>query len=114
MKGDDIVSYVCFARCGKTIIEGSSRDDIFTVFVTTHPGYRRKGLATKIIDELLHGIDLDYRVAYKTIADSNIGSIAVAKINGYAEMYPAKRSPLLKTISKAESGTWRLYSYKEV
>ena len=112
MKGDDIVSYVCFARCGKTVIKSSSVNDIFTVYITTHPDYRRKGLATKLIAELLHGIGLDYQIAYKTIADSNIGSRTVAKINGYTEMYPAKRSLLLKTISQAETGDWRLYSYK--
>ena len=112
LDGEKIAAYVIYARCGRTIIKNSTRDDIFTVFVTTHPDYRKKGLATKIIHEMLCGVDLKYNVSYKTIADSNIGSVKTALKNGYREIYQAKRSPLLKTISEANAGDWRLYSVK--
>lgn len=109
MDGENIVSYVIFARCGKTVIKGSTRDDIFTVFVTTHPDYRKKGLATKLIHEMLHGIEMNYKDSYKTIVDSNIGSQKVAFANGYVKLYQAKKSRLLKTISRSDAGNWRLY-----
>ena len=110
MKNSEIAAYVVYAKCGDTVIKGSSSDDIFTVFVTTHPEYRRKGLATKIIYQMLHGVGVNYNVSYKTIIDSNEGSIKAAFNNGYKVLYPAKRSMLLKTISKTDSGDWRLYS----
>ena len=111
--GDKIAAYVIYAKCGKTVIKNSTRDDIFTVFVTTHPDYRRKGIATAIINEMLHGIGLQYNNAYKTIEDSNIGSKKVAFANGYAQLYKAKRSKILKTISKSDVGNWRLYSLQK-
>lgn len=110
--GENIAAYIIYARCGKTVIKNTCRNDIFTVFVTTHPDYRKKGLATKIVYEMLHGIGLKYKASYKTISDSNTGSVKAAFKNGYSELYPAKKSGLFKTISQSDSGNWRLYIYK--
>ena len=113
MEGEEIASYIVFARCGKTVIEGSTRNDIFTVFVTTHPNYRKRGFASKIVNVMLHDIGLEYDTSYKTIVDSNIGSQKAAFANGYEILYPAKKSKFLRTMSKAEDGDWRLYSYSQ-
>lgn len=113
MDGMKIASYIVFARCGKTVIEGSTIKDIFTVFVTTHPDYRRRGYASKIVNTMLHDIGLKYDISYKTILDSNIGSQKAAIANGYEVLYPAQKTRILKTISKAEDGDWKLYSYSQ-
>ena len=113
MDGEKIASYIVFARCGKTVIKGSTRNDIFTVFVTTHPNYRRRGFASKIVNVMLHDIGLKYDTSYKTIVDSNIGSQKAAFANDYEVLYPAQRTKILKTISKAKDGDWRLYSYSQ-
>ena len=113
MDDKNIASYIVFARCGKTVIEGSTRNDIFTVFITTHPNYRKRGLATKIVHEMLHGIGLQYVSSYKTIVDSNIGSQNAAFANGYVVLHPASRTKFLRTISEAKDGNCRLYLYSK-
>lgn len=112
MDGDNIAAYIVFARCGKTVIKDSTRNDIYTVYVTTHPDYRMRGLAKKIVHELLSGIGLKYDNAYKAIVDSNIGSQKAAFANGYKVLYQAKKSGPLKTISQSNSGDWRLYALR--
>ena len=112
MDGEEIAAYLVFTRAGRTVIEGTTKEDIFTIFVTTHPKYRRQGLATKIVHELLTGINLKFRTAYKTIVDWNTRSRLAAFANGYVEQYPGKKSKYLKTIQRVEKSKWKLYSYQ--
>lgn len=112
MDGGNIAAYLVYAQAGNTVIKGSTDADIFTVFITTHPEYRRKGFASNLADTMLNGIGLNYRYAYKTIADGNEGSIKAAFANGYTELYPVRKSRIIKTISKASESSWKLYILK--
>lgn len=109
LDGDNIVAYLVYARCGKTVVENTTREDIFTVFVTTHPNYRHNGYATKIVYELLHGINLKYSKSFKTISDSNIGSLKSALKNGYQVIFPIKKSKTFKTIIRTDYSKTKLY-----
>jgi len=108
----DVIAYIIYARCGRTVIKGSTRKDIFIVFGTTHPKYRNRGLQKRLHYKLLHDIGLEFRNSYLTKYDTNIGSEKVVVATGYSCLYQVKRSLFLKTIYRTDKGIWRLYVYK--
>lgn len=111
-KNSDVVSYIIYTHSGRSVIKNTSKKDIYSIFVWTYPEYRKKGYASKIVHEMLHGIGLKYRASYKTILSDNIGSIKSAKENGYECMYGVKRTKFLKTAYRADDiDDYHLYRY---
>lgn len=110
MDKENIASYLVYSRCGGLKIKGSTKKDILTIFVTTHPDYRGKGLAKKIGKKMSDGIGLEYNKAYKSILDTNVASIKVALADGYRLECKIKKSKILRTISSCDNSDWGLYS----
>ena len=113
LRGDDVVSYVVFSRGGRVVIRGTSKEDIYTIFVWTYPEYRRRGYGEKLVSELLHGAGVRYRNSYKTIVSDNIPSIKTAQANGYRRLYPVKRTKLLHTAYRCDDiDNYHLYIFE--
>lgn len=114
MDNDDIAGYLIYTRGGFTVIKNTTRKDVFTIFVTTHPNHRRKNIATNLVNKFLHEIGIEYDTSYKTIYDHNLGSIKAALANGYDVVYSAKKTRLFQTIVPDNENDWKLYSVKSI
>ena len=111
LDGEKIAAYLVYTQSGNSVVEGSTREDIYTIFITTYPAYRKKGYATLLVRELLHGIGLKYKVSYKTIDDDNIGSIRAAENNGYRSVCCSEKSRLLHRAIRVEKSIHHLYEF---
>lgn len=110
-KDDDVVSYIVFTRGSRFVIRGSTRKDLYTIFIWTYPEYRRQGRAAALLREYLHGLDFEYETAYKTIVGSNTASVKAAEASGYRRLYPVRRTRVLHAARRAEDGDYFLYAY---
>ena len=112
---DNVVAYVVFSRGGRIIIRDTSADDIYTIFIWTYPEYRSRGYGKKLVYELLHGVNINYKNAYKTIVSDNTASIKAASANGYRRLYPVKRTGLFHTAYRADDvDNYHLYIYERL
>ena len=110
MKESEVVGYIVFTKAGNDIVEGTTKNDIYTIYVTTNPDFRRLGIATKVVDVMLNGLGLDYQYSYKTISISNTGSRKAAEKNGYSIICNIrKRGPLCRIVRdcSASSGLYQ-------
>ena len=110
MDGDEVVAYLIYTPAGRTVVQGSTRRDLFSVYITTNPAYRRQGHAAKLVSLLLTGLGLKWDTAYKTIQDSNIGSQKAAFANGYEAVCTVTKSRFFRTVKKKAGTRLKLYA----
>lgn len=112
-RGKDVISYVVFSRGGRVVIRGTSKEDIYTIFIWTYPAYRGKGYGKRILSSLLGGAGVVYRNAYKTIVSGNVASVRTAQSCGYKRLYPVKRTAVLHTAYRSDDvENYHLYIYE--
>lgn len=111
-KDGEVISYLVISRGGSTVVRGTTREDIYTVFVWSYPEYRCKGYGKRIVQELLGGGIVDYRRAYKTIVASNTASVKAALATGYKRICSVKRTAVFHTAYRAENEDYHLYMYE--
>ncbi len=112
ISNDEVLGYLVYTKSKKWIIENSNKNDLYTIYITTNPNYRRNGLATKLVGVLLNNIEKDFVFSYKTIDDNNYGSIKAALNNGYEKLYPIKKCGIMKTIKKVNASSKHLYVFR--
>lgn len=105
--GDDVASYIVYNRAGRSVVRGTTRKDIYSIFIWTYPEYRKRGYANQLLREMLHMVP--FEMSYKTIMSDNICSIKTAEANGYRRLFPVKRTKLLHTAYHVKENAYHLY-----
>lgn len=112
VENNKVLGYLIYTRSNDLIVENTTKQDLYSIYIWTYPESRNKGVAQSLLKVLLNDLNLDYNFSYKAIKNDNIQSITAAKRVGYEEVYDIKKDGILKTNRKVSNGEWKLYRIK--